>query len=139
MTSSIHTTELAFSPIKKRGSMVIAIEALDQKRRAYKAAVDQWIAAIRHEEELASVEHSVADLDAWEAACLTETDLRAKAKQAKQEYEDELREKFFNLEASAFPNEFPGKPRPRRPPAPISFRNIRFIDIHSHPPRRPLK
>ena len=77
--------------------MAIATEALDQRQRAYKAAVDQWIAAIRHEEELASVEHSVADLDAWEAAYHHEADLRAKAKQAKQAYEDGLREKFFDF------------------------------------------
>jgi hypothetical protein len=77
--------------------MAIATEDLDLRQREYKAAVDQWIAAIRHEEELASVEHSVADLDAWEAACMQEADARAKARQAKQDYEDALREKFFNF------------------------------------------
>jgi len=33
---------------------------------AYKAAVDAWVAAIREEERLASGNHDVAELDAWE-------------------------------------------------------------------------
>ena len=70
---------------------------LDQRQSAYKAAVEQWIAAIRHEEDLASVEHSVADLDAWEDACLKEADARNLAKETKQRYEDALRERFFNF------------------------------------------
>jgi hypothetical protein len=41
---------------------------LDQLQIAYKAAVDEWVATIREEEALASTEHSVADLDKWEAA-----------------------------------------------------------------------
>jgi hypothetical protein len=77
--------------------MAIATEDLDQRQLEYKAAVDQWVAAIRHEEELASVEHSVADLDAWEDACFKEGELRAKTRQAKQNYEDALREKFFHF------------------------------------------
>ena len=70
---------------------------LDQRQSEYKAAVEQWIAAIRHEEELASVDHSVADLDAWEQAGLREDDARATRKKAKQRYEDALRDHFFNF------------------------------------------
>jgi hypothetical protein len=70
---------------------------LDQRQADYKTAVEQWIAAIRHEEELASVEHSVADLDAWEQACLKETDARTRAREAKRRYEDALRDHFFNF------------------------------------------
>ena len=77
--------------------MAIATEDLDQRQLEYKAAVDQWIAAIRHEEELASVEHTVADLDAWEEACLKATDARTHAMQAKQDYENALLEKFFDF------------------------------------------
>ena len=39
---------------------------LDQMRSAYKAAVEEWIAAIKQEEALASVDHSVAQVDQWE-------------------------------------------------------------------------
>jgi hypothetical protein len=36
-------------------------------QKAYRAAVEEWIAAIKAEEALASVNHSVADVDKWEA------------------------------------------------------------------------
>jgi hypothetical protein len=68
---------------------------LDAKQSAYKSAVDEWIAAVKEEEALASVEHSVADVDRWEAAGFREEELRDKAKAAKKEYEDALRLKFF--------------------------------------------
>ena len=48
--------------------MTIEINDLDQMQAAYKAAVDQWIAAIREEEALASGNHSEAEIDTWEAA-----------------------------------------------------------------------
>jgi hypothetical protein len=64
---------------------------------AYKAAVDAWIAAIRHEEELASADHTVAEVDEWENAGFQEEDARNKAKAAKKIYEDALRQEFFNF------------------------------------------
>jgi len=70
---------------------------LDQMQSSYKAAVDEWVAAIRHEEALASVNHEVAQIDQWEAAAMHEDELRNKAKAAKKEYEDALREKFFSF------------------------------------------
>jgi hypothetical protein len=71
---------------------------LDELQATYKAAVDEWVAAIRQEEELASAtEHSVTDIDAWEGADEHEEELREKAKEAKQAYEDALREKFFHF------------------------------------------
>jgi hypothetical protein len=77
--------------------MSVEVSALDQMQAAYKEAVDQWIAAIREEEALASVNHSEAEIDAWEAADFREEDAREKAKEAKKNYEDALREKFFNF------------------------------------------
>ena len=70
---------------------------LDQLQRTYQSAVEAWIAAIRQEEALASTEHSVADVDKWEEADFAEEEARDKAKEAKQEYETALREKFFNF------------------------------------------
>jgi hypothetical protein len=70
---------------------------LDQLQSAYKAAVEEWIKAIRHEEALASVNHSVAEVDQWEQAHFAEDDLRGKVKAAKKDYEDALRLKFFNF------------------------------------------
>lgn len=70
---------------------------LDQLQSAYKAAVEEWIKAIRHEEALASVNHSVAEVDQWEQAHFSEDDLRGKVKAAKKDYEAALRLKFFNF------------------------------------------
>lgn len=78
--------------------MPVEISDLDEKQAAYKAAVDAWIAAIRHEEALASqADHSVTEIDAWEAADDAEEDARGRAKEAKEAYEDALREKFFHF------------------------------------------
>ncbi len=70
---------------------------LDEMQSAYKAAVEKWIAAIREEEALASVNHSIAEVDKWEAAHFKEDDIRNEVKAAKKEYEDALREKFFGF------------------------------------------
>lgn len=64
---------------------------LDQLQRAYKATVEEWIAAIRHEEALASVGHSVTKLDHWEQAHFKEDEIRNKVIAAKKRYEDALR------------------------------------------------
>jgi hypothetical protein len=77
--------------------MAVEISDLDQMQAAYKTAVDAWISTIREEEALASCEHSETQIDAWEAAGFREEDARKKAKEAKKEYEDALREKFFNF------------------------------------------
>ena len=72
-------------------------DELDRMQAAYKAAVEEWIKAIREEEALASVNHSVAEVDEWEAAHFREDELRNAVKAAKKQYEDALREKFFNF------------------------------------------
>jgi hypothetical protein len=78
--------------------MAVEISDLDQMQSEYKAAVEEWIAAIRHEEALASVaDHSVAEIDQWEEAADAEDEAREKAREAKKAYEDALREKFFHF------------------------------------------
>jgi hypothetical protein len=77
--------------------MAIEISELDQMQSNYKAAVDEWVAAIRHEETLASVNHTVAEIDEWENAADAEDEAREKAREAKKLYEDALREKFFHF------------------------------------------
>jgi hypothetical protein len=71
--------------------------ALDQMQTAYTAAVEQWIDAIKQEEALASVNHSVAEVDKWEKAHFNEDELRNRVKTAKRQYENALREKFFGF------------------------------------------
>ena len=70
---------------------------LDQMQARYKAAVEEWIAAIKQEEALASATHTVAELDKWETAHCSEDAVRNKVKAAKKQYEDALREKFFGF------------------------------------------
>lgn len=77
--------------------MAIEVSELDALQREYKAAVDAWVAAIRQEEALASVNHSVAEVDKWENAGDREEEAREKARAAKKAYEDALRERFFNF------------------------------------------
>ena len=71
---------------------------LDRLQIAYKAAVETWITAIRSEERLASVDHSVAELDKWENAHFLAEDARHAAKAAKTAYEDALRENLFGID-----------------------------------------
>jgi hypothetical protein len=70
---------------------------LDQMQAAYKAAVEEWITAIKQEETLASVNHTIAEVDKWEQAHFKEDEVRNRVKAAKRRYEDALREKFFGF------------------------------------------
>jgi hypothetical protein len=72
-------------------------EALDQLQAAYKAAVDDWVAAIREEEALASATHNVAELDKWEDAGFRENGKRREVIYRKRLYEDALRREFFGF------------------------------------------
>jgi hypothetical protein len=77
--------------------MSIDLAELDQLQSSYKAAVDEWVDAIRQEEALASVNHDVAEVDAWEGAGFHEEELRQKAKEAKAAYEAALRKEFYHF------------------------------------------
>jgi hypothetical protein len=78
--------------------MAVEIADLDELQSEYKAAVERWVAAIRHEEALASgADHSVAQVDTWEDAEDAVEEAGEKARDAKKVYEDALREKFFHF------------------------------------------
>ncbi len=70
---------------------------LDRLQGAYKAAVDSWVTAIRAEEALASVNHTVAEVDQWEGAGFAAEEARHHAAAAKKAYEAALREAFFGF------------------------------------------
>ncbi len=72
-------------------------QELDQLQATYKAAVDEWVAAIREEEALASGDHIVAELDQWEAADFREDKMRKEVIYRKRLYEDALRREFFGF------------------------------------------
>ena len=61
---------------------------LDRLQKAYKDAVDLWIAAIRDEENLATPDHSIV---AWEQAGFKADDARDQANTAKEAYKAGLR------------------------------------------------
>jgi hypothetical protein len=77
--------------------MAIETEELNRLQSAYKTAVDVWVAAIQYEEALASVNHTIAEVDQWEHAAEREEEARKKAKAAKVAYESALRKEFFNF------------------------------------------
>jgi hypothetical protein len=79
------------------GTMQADTPNLDQLQSAYKAAVEEWIGAIREEEDLASVNHTLAEIDKWEAAHFKEDEIRGKVLEAKRKYEDALRQEQFGF------------------------------------------
>src|ERR1700690_4022641 len=72
-------------------------QELDQLQAAYKAAVDNWVAAGREEEALASGNHNVAELDKWEVAHFHEHKLHREVIYRKRLYEDALRREFYGF------------------------------------------
>jgi hypothetical protein len=66
-------------------------EDLDQLRISYKAAVDEWVDAIRAEEALATPDHSVIAMEQWDAAHFREHDAHTKATEIREAYKDALR------------------------------------------------
>ena len=70
---------------------------LDELQQAYKQAVDQWVAAIRAEEALATPDHSEVAMERWDAAGFTEQDAQNKAKQARDQYKDGLRQLHYGI------------------------------------------
>jgi hypothetical protein len=70
---------------------------LDSLLTDYKAAVDEWRAAIRAEEDFATPDHSTKEWESWDQAGFKEEEARQKAKAARQAYADGLREKLYNF------------------------------------------
>jgi hypothetical protein len=54
------------------------------------------ITAVKQEKALASVDHSIAEVDKWEQA-FWEHEIRSKVMAAKKRYEDSLRRKFYGF------------------------------------------
>jgi hypothetical protein len=70
---------------------------LDQLRRTYKGAVDEWVNAIRAEEALATEDHSMIAMEKWDDAHFQEQDAQKKAKDARDAYKDELRRANYGI------------------------------------------
>jgi hypothetical protein len=72
-------------------------QELDELQAAYRAAVDDWVVAIREEEALAAGAHSVAEIDKWEHANFREHGKHREVIYRKKLYEDALRREFFGF------------------------------------------
>jgi hypothetical protein len=70
---------------------------LDSLLAAYKTAVEEWVAAIRTDEQLALPDHSMKDWETWDRAVLVEEEAGEKAQKARRAYEDALRKVLLNF------------------------------------------
>lgn len=69
----------------------------DQLSREYHEAVDRWVEAIRAEEALAIHDHSIVQMEKWDAADFAVQDAEAAAKKARDAYKDALRQKNYGF------------------------------------------
>jgi hypothetical protein len=73
------------------------MEDFDQLLTAYKTAVDAWVSAIKAEESLANEDHSMAEMEKWDTACLKVHDSECAAKKARDRYKAALRSKNYGF------------------------------------------
>jgi hypothetical protein len=59
----------------------------------YRRSIDTWVAAIKAEEALANDDHSMVEMEKWDAAAFTAHDAEAVAKKARDRYKNALRRK----------------------------------------------
>jgi hypothetical protein len=69
----------------------------DQLLSDYKTSIDSWVDAIRAEEALANDDHSMVEMEKWDAAAFTAHDAEAKAKKARDRYKNALRKKNYGF------------------------------------------
>jgi Tfp pilus assembly protein PilN len=70
---------------------------LDQLQQTYKQTVDQWVAAIRAEEALATPDHSETAMESWDRADFSVQDAWKKAKAARENYKEGLRHLHYGI------------------------------------------
>jgi len=75
----------------------MTLAGLSELRLAYKKAVDDWVAAIRAEESLATSDHSMVAMELWDAAHFKEDDAQTKAVEARDAYKDALRSTNYGI------------------------------------------
>ncbi len=63
----------------------------------YRQAIDSWVTAIKSEEALANDDHSMVEMEKWDAAGFTAHDAEAKAKKARDQYKNALRKKNYGF------------------------------------------
>jgi hypothetical protein len=69
----------------------------DQLLKAYRDSVDHWVDAIRTEESLATEDHSMVQMEAWDDAGFRLHDAELAAKKARDAYKNALRKKNYGF------------------------------------------
>jgi Tfp pilus assembly protein PilN len=69
----------------------------DQLLSDYRNAVDRWVEAIRREESLATPDHSMTQMEAWDDAGFQLHDAELGAKKARDAYKNALRKKNYGF------------------------------------------
>jgi hypothetical protein len=69
----------------------------DKLLSEYKQTVDSWVAAIEAEEALATDDHSMIEMEKWDAAGFMIHDTEAAAKKARDRYKNALRKKNYGF------------------------------------------
>jgi len=73
------------------------MENFDELLVEYHQAVDAWVAAIKAEEALANDDHSMVELEKWDAAALNAVETEAIAKKAREHYKNAMRRKNYGF------------------------------------------
>jgi hypothetical protein len=63
----------------------------------YRKAIDSWVTAIEAEEALANDDHSMVEMEKWDAAGFTVHDAEGTAKKARDRYKSALRKKNYGF------------------------------------------
>jgi hypothetical protein len=71
--------------------------SLDELQATYKQAVEQFVAAIRAEEALATPDHSETAMEKWDAADFGVQGAAKKARQARDAYKEGLRYLHYGI------------------------------------------
>jgi hypothetical protein len=69
----------------------------DKLLNDYRHAIDSWVAAIKGEEALANDDHSMVEMEKWDAAGFSAHDAEAVAKKARDQYKNALRKKNYGF------------------------------------------
>jgi hypothetical protein len=69
----------------------------DQLLSDYRRAIDAWVSAIEAEEALANDDHSMVEMEKWDAAGFNVHDAEGTAKKARDRYKNALRKKNYGF------------------------------------------
>ena len=96
-TSIFHESRTRLIDLHRARTYVSYMENFDVLLTTYKQAVDAWIAAIEAEEDLANEDHSMVEMEKWDAAALAVIDAEAAATKARDHYKNALRRSNYGF------------------------------------------